>query len=53
MPEARGYRGALENPAGSCALGFLRSESPHAIPFAVSNETAVERTHECLDTSSP
>ena len=43
----------LKNPAGNCALGFRRSESPYAIPFAVSNESTVERTHECLDTSSP
>src|SRR5271157_689586 len=44
VPEVRGYHGALGNAPGNCALGFLRSESPDAIPFAVSSETAVVGT---------
>ena len=32
------------DPGDLCALRFLRSASRYAIPFAVSNETAVEET---------
>src|SRR3989442_15462012 len=48
-----GSGGALESPGGNWALGILRSKSPHAIPFAVSNETAVEGTQACLGTRLP